>query len=1092
MPNDHEFRVLGPIEFWYAGQQHDIGSARTRCVLAVLLLTPGIVVPTEALIDRLWDDRPPAKARDSLFAYVSRLRGSLRRVFGDSVQLHGRPGGYVLDADPETIDLHRFRRLRRQADALTSSADFEDAAQLLREAAALWRGPALAGLSGDWIGRMRVSLEEERRAALAARVEVELSLGRDADLVGELHELLTRYPLDEALIACQMTALYRTGRGGDALNLYRETRDHLVEEQGTDPGPALAALHQRILAGDAELATAPAVTRAAPAPGAETLPPQPPEFVGRAGELAVLTGQEGSAAQVSIIEGMPGVGKTALAVHAARVVSVRYPDGVLYLNLHSHDPASPPLDAGEALRRLLRMLTGPATQIPDTQAERAALWRAQLARRRAVVVLDDAARLDQIASLLPAGGKSMVLITSRHRISGLTAVRTLALDVLPADDAITLFQRIAGQAAPGDEAEVAAAVESCGRLPLAIQLTAGRLAQDHLSWSGEVVAEMPRPPALSDAAPASPEWLSAFELSYHGLEPGHQELFRLLGLSPCDDIGLHAAAALSGASLAETERGLAALADHRLLSRTPDGQFRFHDLIREYAARCAAREESRARQRQAVGRLLDYYLHAADQAIQVLHPFQRRAPMVPGAEPAAGPDLGTAAAATSWLDAEWRNMLQAAHHAARHEWQAKCADLILALAEFLDTRALWAEALSAHTLALQACRDAADPPRIGHAALALSRVKLRLGRPEAMFPLAEEASAIYRSLGDRRGEAAALNLLGEASWLATRYREALAYSCEAADAYRETGDRHGLATASSHSAICCWHLGRHADAIARLREALSLYRDEGDRRGEAKTLNNLGRMQLQSGYHRDALVSYQGSLAIFAEIGGPQNEAILYHNIGGVYDYKGSSEEALEAYRRALAIYRAIGDLANEADVLNDMGLTYQRAESYDEALLYHQKAQTIAADIGNLFQQIVALRGIADVRRRRGRYREALDDYDVALWHARQIGDPYEEAKVLEGIAETRAAARQPDTARIALRQALDIYEGLGVPEAEAARIRLETMDPHDTHRPHADVAAGLGMPSRGNDHTTIGPGDWGGLAALAAGTEQGRDRDA
>src|SRR5262249_7734016 len=184
--------------------------------------------------------------------------------------------------------------------------------------------------------------------------------------------------------------------------------------------------------------------------------------------------------------------------------------------------------------------------------------------------------------------------------------------------------------------------------------TAGRLAQDYPPRPGALVAEMSRSPALSSAVMASPEWVSAVELSYHALEPGHQELFRLLGLSPCDDISLHAAAALSGTSFAETGRGLAALTDHHLLSRAPDGQFQFHDLIREYAARCAAREESRARQRQAVGRLLDYYLHAADQAMQVVHPFQLQAPVVPGAEPPAAPDLGTPAAAAAWLEAEWR------------------------------------------------------------------------------------------------------------------------------------------------------------------------------------------------------------------------------------------------------------------------------------------------------------------------------------------------------------------------------------------------------------------------------------------------------
>jgi tetratricopeptide (TPR) repeat protein len=714
-----------------------------------------------------------------------------------------------------------------------------------------------------------------------------------------------------------------------------------------------------------------------------------------------------------------------------------------------------------------------------------------------VVIIDDAVQLEQIAPLLPSGGKSLVLITSRHRISGLTAVRRLTLDVLPADDAITLFRRIAGPAAPSDEAEVTAAVESCGRLPLAIQLTAGRLIQDRSLQPAELVAEVSRAPARNAAASPTPEWVSAFELSYRGLEPGPQGLFRLLGLSPCDDISLHAAAALTGASLAETERCLAALTDHHLLSRTPDGQFRFHDLIREYAARCAAREESRAGQRRAVGRLLDYYLHAAAQAMQVLHPFQRRPPMALAAEPLAAeplasPDLAAPAAARSWLEAEWRNMLQAAHHAARHEWQAKCADLILELGEFLDTQALWAEGLSAHTLALQACRDAADPPRIAHAALALSQVKLRLGRPETIFPLAEEALAIYRNQGDRRGEAAALDLLAEANWLATRYREALAYTAEAADAYRATGDRYGLATASSHSAINCWHLGRPADAIAHLRTALSLYREVGSRRGEAAALNNLGRMQLHAGFHRDALRSFEDALVIFADLGGPQNEAVVYSNIGGVYDYKGDYEAALEAYRRALAIYRELGDLHNEAEALNEIGGVYRKAERYDEALLMYQKAQVIAADIGNLLQQVVALRGTADVRRCVGRYREALDDYEIALWHTRQIGEPYEEAKVLEGIAEVRAANRQPDAARITLRQALDLYEGLGVPEAETARIRLETMGPHEIHRPLAGTATDLGLLSRGNEHTAIGPGDRGAVAALLASPEQGGGRDA
>ncbi len=1044
MQGDHEFRVLGPIELWSGGQQHDLGPARARCVLAILLLAPRTIVPAETLIDRLWDTRPPPKARESLSAYVARLRGSLRQAVGDSVRLAGRARGYVLDVDPEAVDLHRFRRLRRQADALTASGDYDHVALLLREADGLWRGQALAGVRGDWVARMRDSLEEERRAAILERVECELELGRHADLVGELRHLMAAYPLDETFIAHQMAALYWSGRPGDALSLYRETRSRLIEEQGTEPGPMLSELHQRILRRDPELAVRHAGQRPGRVSRQDTLPPETAEFVGRSDELGLLTGEHGDAPRVSVIEGMPGVGKTTLAVHAARAVARQYPDGVFYLNFHTHDPGRPSLDAAEALHRLLRMLTVPATQIPDGIGERAALWRAQLSRRRAVVILDDAARQDQIRPLLPTAGQCLILITTRHRLADLAGTRELTLDVLSIDDAITLFRRIAGQGGAQDEDEIATAVQLCGRLPLAIQLTAGRLARDYPPRLGDLVEELSRSPARADGTDlANPEWISAFDLSYRALEPGHQRFFRQLGISPCAHISLHAAAALGGGTLAEAEEALTVLLDHHLLARAPAGQFRFHDLIRGYAAMCAAREDPRPEHRRAVGRLLDYYLHTADEADRVLHPFRRRMPVTVTRPPAASPALRTQEDAARWLESEWRNILQAAQHAGRHEWKRKCADLTHALAGFLEIRAYWDEAIAAHTLALQACRDLADSAGIAQASLELSEVSQQTGRHEAMLPLAEDAAAIYRSLADQRGEAEALDQIGLAHQRAARSREALAYFYEARILYGKAGDQHGVANTLSHSGIACWHLGRYPDAMGHLRDALSLYRDAGDRRGEAKTLNNLGRIQLYCGYHRDALEAYQQSLEIFSEIGGAQNEAILYHNIGSVYHYKDSYSEGLAAYRRALAIYRDIGDLPDEADVLNDIGALYQKAECYDEALIYHQKARSIAEEIGNQSQQVIALRAVADICRGSGRPGEAFDHYRTALALARQIGDPYEEAKTLEGIAETTLGSGRPDTARIVFRQALDIFERLGVPEAESARIRIETLDP-------------------------------------------------
>ena len=1039
-----EFRVLGPTELWSAGQQRDLGSARERGVLAILLLMPRTIVPVDALIDRLWDTRPPPKARESLSVYVARLRASLRQAVGDGVRLAGRANGYVLDVDPEWVDLHQFRRLRRQADALAESGDYDRAALLLREADGLWRGQALAGVRGDWVARMRDSLEEERRAAILERVECELELGRHADLIGELRGLLARYPLDETLIAHQMTALYWNGRPADALSLYRETRSLLVDEQGTEPGPVLSELHQRILRRDPQLAVRLAGRHPRRMSQPDTLPPETAEFVGRSEELALLAGEHGDAPPISLIEGMPGVGKTTLAVHAARMVAEQYPDGMFYLNLHSHDPGSPSLDSAEALHRLLQMLNVPATQIPDAVGERAALWRAQLSRRRAVVILDDAARLDQIRPLLPVRGESLILITARRRLVDVEGARVLTLDVLSIDDAVALFTRIAGPGMARDSEEVTTAVGLCGRLPLAIQLTAGRLAQGYPLRLADLVEELSQPPArLGGAGPASPEVMSAFDFSYRALEPDHQRFFRRLGMSPCPDVGLAGAAALAGSTLVEAEKALTALLDHHLLTRAPAGQFRFHGLIRGYAELRAAHDDPAPERRQAVGRLLDYYLSTADQADRALHPFRHRMPAPVTSPPTASPALRTQEDAATWLELEWRNVLQAAQHAGRHEWKRQCADLIHLLAGFVDVKGYWAEALAAHTLALQASRDLADPARIARASLELSVVSQQTGRHGATLALAEDAAAIYQSLADRHGLADALDQIGLVNQRAARSREALAYFDEARTLYSDAGDSHGVVGTLSHSGIACWHLGRYPEAMGHLRQVLLLYRDVGDRRGEAKTLNNLGKMQLHCGYHRDALDSFQASLEIFGEIGGAQNQAILYHNIGIVYRYKGSYEQALAACRRALMIYRDIGDLPDEADVLRDIGAIYQSAECYDEALIHYQQARLIAEEIGNLSEQVTAFRGIADVHRGSGRYSEASDQYHAALSLARQIGDPYEEAKILEGIAEATLSTRGPYAARIIFRQALDIFERLGVPEAESARIRMEITEP-------------------------------------------------
>jgi DNA-binding SARP family transcriptional activator/tetratricopeptide (TPR) repeat protein len=1040
-----EFRTLGPVELWSAGQRKDLGPARAQCILAVLLLTPRTIVPVESLIDRLWDTRPPAKAKESLLVYIARLRASLRQAVGDRVQLVSRARGYALEVDPEAIDVHQFRRLRRQADALAASGDHDHAATLLREADGLWRGQALAGITGDWVARIRESLEEERRAAILERVGCELELGRHADLVGELRQLLAQYPFDETLVAHQMTALYGSGRPADALSLYRETRSRLVAEQGAEPGPMLSELHQRILGGDPELTVRSSGQHPGRGAPPDTLPPETAEFVGRHSELGLLTEEHGSTPSIAIIEGMPGVGKTALAIRAARQVSEQYPEGTLYLHLHSHDPGSPALGPAEALKRLLQMLSVPAAQIPDTIGERSALWRAQLSRRRAIVILDDAAGHDQIRPLLPVTGRCLILITTRRRLPDYPGSRTLTLDVLPADEAATLFRQVAGEGRTGDADQVATAVGQCGRLPLAIQLTASRVAQDGSLSLDDLIEELSQFSArLGGTGAVSPEVMAALDPSYDALEPDHQRFFRRLGVSPCAYISLPAAAALDGCTQAEAEKAIVTLLECHLLAQAPSGQYRFHDLIRDYAAVRAARDDPDSEQRQALGRLLDYYLHTADRADRMLHPFRRRMPVQIAQVPTASPALGTQEDAADWLESEWRNILQAARCAGTRGWKQKCADLTHVLAEFVESTACWDEAITAHTFAIHAARELADPARIARASLALSAVLQQTGRHETALPQAEEAAAICRQLGDRGGEADALDQIGLAHQRTARSREALAYFREAWILYRAVEDPRGVAAALSHSGIACWHLGRYAEARDHMTEALSLYGGVRDRRGEAAALNNLGRIHLSNGHHRDALDAYEKSLKIFREIGGRQNQAIVYHNIGNVHHYKGSYEEALTAFRHALAIYRDLGDLPDEADVLNDIGAIYQSAAHYDEALVHHEKAQLISEKTGNRSQQLITLRRIADIHRASNRCGEALDRYKTALRLAREIGDPYEEGKALEGIAESTLSTQlHPHAARIAFRQAVDIFERLGVPEAESARIRMEAIDP-------------------------------------------------
>ncbi|PRX67703.1 DNA-binding SARP family transcriptional activator [Nonomuraea fuscirosea] len=627
------FSVLGPLTAVQDGTPVPVTVGKLRVLLATLLLRPNEVVPADLLAERLWGRRAPVNPRKVLRTYVVRLRQTLdlRDV------IVTMPDGYLVRLRTDQLDLLRFRALLHEAgqagDPLTER-------RLLHEALALWRGPVGAGVASETLQQIDVPpLAELHVHTLERRIELDAGLGEHASLVAELQALTTEHPFRERLWAQLMTALYRTGRQAEALETYRTVFRLLQDELGIAPNAELRRLHQAMLAQSPVVARDDLSDPPPPVPPRQ-LPAGVPAFVGRADELTALTaGRDAAtvmgdaaatgvaaitgaaavtgdaAVTVSVIDGMPGVGKTALAVRAAHLLAPHHPGGQLFLNLRAHSQDDPPLDPADALDRLLRALGLPGEHVPERLDDRAGLYRSLLAERRVLVVLDDAASEAQVRPLLPGGGGCHVLITSRRRLSGLDVTHALSLDPLPAADAITLFARTAGagRVAGSPRHLLAAVVEHCGRLPLAIRVTAARL-RSHPTWRLTHLLDRlgdPRQPLRAGQRSVT----AALDLSYRNLDEPQRQAYRLLGLNPAADHAVGAAAALMDAHPVRTERLLEQLLDAHLIEEPAPGHYRFHHLVRAHATQAAATVNASER-RAALARLLAHHARLASEGTQ--------------------------------------------------------------------------------------------------------------------------------------------------------------------------------------------------------------------------------------------------------------------------------------------------------------------------------------------------------------------------------------------------------------------------------------------------------------------------------------------
>lgn len=473
------FAVLGPLTGEADGRPLNLGPLKQRLVLAVLLSRANTAVPVDLLTDAVWPEEPPRTARKNLQVYVCALRTLLGRQDGPDRLAHSA-GGYLLRiAEPE-LDVLRFRALARAGRSAADSGALAPAARLLRQALDLWQGPPLADLRCSPAVRAEADRLEARCLGVHEDwAETELELGNATAVAEELADLAERHPLRERLQAARMNALHLSGRQAEALAVYDTHRQLMARELGLEPSPALTDRYRLLLARGRTRPTAGHPDRGT-APTAALLPADTADFTGRTAELRELLAELGhdggnvnGDGNVTVLSGPAGSGKTALAVHAAHLLADRFPDGRLLVRLRTGDGAPRPLPE---LLAELTALTGHADPLPTDPARAAAHWRASLAGRRTLLILDDAAGEAVVRELLPALGPSAVLVTSRSQLAGLAPVHRIAVPPLAPAEALDLLARTTGPGRIGtDRAAAARIVDACGLLPLAIRVAGARL-----------------------------------------------------------------------------------------------------------------------------------------------------------------------------------------------------------------------------------------------------------------------------------------------------------------------------------------------------------------------------------------------------------------------------------------------------------------------------------------------------------------------------------------------------------------------------------------------------------------------------------------
>ncbi|MFK4066184.1 BTAD domain-containing putative transcriptional regulator [Streptomyces sp. NPDC029674] len=881
--------LLGPVGAHRGEAPLDLGPVRRQAVLAALILRAETLVTRQQLLDDVWGLEPPGTGHRVLPSYVYPLRKALDAPgTGPAASvIRGERGGYRFVPGQARTDLAELAAEAGAARGAKAAGDLTAALDGCTRALALFRGEPLAGLPGPLADAERQRLAGQRRALHQERAECLVLLGRYAEALDELAAAPTARPHDEPLAALRMRALYGSGRQAEALAAYRETRDRLRDELGVEPGDELRRTHQAVLRRDDPLLlghpatprttgpSTPARTPPPPRPRRNELPGDTAWLVGREDELALLTAPvPGGSVSVAAVDGTAGVGKTALLVRAAWTLHDQYPDGCLFVDLHTHGAPHESLRPQRALHRLLRAVNAADDELPDDQQELVAAWRAATSSLRLLLVVDDARSAEQVRPLLPAGPGSRVLVAGRQRLPGLDADRRLTVEPLDTGEAVTLLTRLLGE--PRAEREPEAAQElarRCGGLPLALRIAGARL-QNRPAWTlAHLVGRMSDDERrLGELRAEDRSVEAAFRMSYDLLAPELRRGFRALGQSPTADFDGLTPAVMLGRPLRDAEDVLERLVDASLLQQPRPGRYRLHDLVRDHTRRLAAAEPAEA---------------AADRAA-VLHLYTAAGRMASDWGPEGfptGPDVSGSPfpdwrEADAWLEAAGGQLLDVVAFAAAGGQRDHACWIAESLVDPLVRQGRYHECRSALELALSGA-DLAD---------------------------------------DRRMPSSLRNCLAIADIYQGRFQQAHAWCTDALRIACRRGDLREQARATAGMGAAERALGRFPAAARHLSEAMDMAARLDDDWLAGMSSCNLGALHDQQGRHEEALTYYATSLTFAEKIGRPRMISKTLCFTAEAHLALGRHTEVKDLARRAAELAREVGDLQLRATSLSLLG----------------------------------------------------------------------------------------------------------------------------------------------------------------------------